>query len=87
MVGLDDGVYLFDAIQVRGPLIIPVGHSRDTQGRYLVVPERVAVALSLYQHDEASRTCLVEESKPVGRRLVGTIVGAGTPNRTVESLE
>ena len=47
MVGFDDDVYLLDAFQVGGPLISPVAGARDAQGRYLVEPERVAIALPI----------------------------------------
>ena len=70
LVGFDDGVYLLDAFQVGCPPITPVACARDTQCRYLVEPERVAIALSLHQDYEASSTSLVEESKPIGMRLV-----------------
>src|ERR671911_821582 len=70
LIRLNDGIDLLYAVQVRSPLSFPVGRTRNAQGRYLVKPERVAIALSLHQDHEASSTCLVEESKPVGKRSV-----------------
>jgi hypothetical protein len=61
LVRLDNGVNPLDAIQVGSPPISPVAGTRDAKSRYLVVPERVAVALSLHQNDVPGLARLVEE--------------------------
>src|SRR5215207_2849027 len=70
LIGLDDGVDFIYAVQVSCPPITPLVNARNAQGRYLVVPEGVAIALSLHQHHETSLACLLKEAKPVESRLV-----------------
>src|SRR5215207_2391099 len=70
LVGFDDGVYLLNTVQIGCPPISPVACARDSQSRYLVEPEGVAIALSLYQDHVTDTVCLFQELEPIGTRLV-----------------
>jgi hypothetical protein len=70
MVGFDDGVDLLYAVQVRSPLISPVACAGDAKSRYLVEPQGVTVALSLYQDHVPDLACLFKEPEAVWAGLV-----------------
>src|SRR5215207_6082929 len=72
LIGLDDGIYLLNTVQIGCPPISPVACARDAQSRYLVEPEGVAVALSLYQDHVPDLACLSKELESVREGLVAT---------------